>query len=110
MFLKEKRNGEIKGHACADRRKQCKTINKEDAASPTMATESVFIPAAIKAHEGRHVAVFDIPGAYLHNETNEDVIMVLEGRLAKLMVKVAPNLYRKYTTTNSKGKKALNST
>jgi hypothetical protein len=56
MFLKEKRNDEIKGRACVDGRKQHKTINKEDAASPTVATESVFIAAAIKAHKGRHVA------------------------------------------------------
>jgi hypothetical protein len=51
--------------------------------------------------------VFDIPGAYLHTETNEDVIMVLEGPLAELMVKVVPSLYRKYITTNSKGKALL---
>jgi hypothetical protein len=107
MFLKEKRNGDIKGRACADGRKQWKTINKEDAASPTVATESVFTTAAIEAHEGRRVAVFDIPGAYLHTKTDEDVIMVLEGPLAELMVKVAPSLYRKYITTNSKGKALL---
>jgi hypothetical protein len=107
MFLKEKRNGEIKGRACADGRKQRKTINKEDAASPTMATESVFITAAIEAHEGRHVTIFDILGAYMHTETDEDIIMVLEGRLAELMVKVAPNIYQKYITTNSKGKALL---
>jgi hypothetical protein len=33
--------------------------------------------------------------------------MMLEGRLAKLMVKVAPNIHRKYITTNSKGKALL---
>jgi hypothetical protein len=73
MFLKEKRNGEIKGRACADGRKQRKKINREDAASPTVATKSVFITAVIESHKGRHVAVFDIPGAYLHSETDEDV-------------------------------------
>jgi hypothetical protein len=77
MFLKEKRSGEIKGCACTDRRKQRKTVNKEDAASPTVATESVFITTAIEAHEGRHVTIFDIPGAYLHTKTDEDIIMVL---------------------------------
>jgi hypothetical protein len=31
----------------------------------------------------------------------------LDGILAELMVKVAPNLYRKYVTTNAKGKPVL---
>jgi hypothetical protein len=33
--------------------------------------------------------------------------MRLDGILAELMVKVAPNIYRKYITTNSKGKPVL---
>jgi hypothetical protein len=33
--------------------------------------------------------------------------MRLDGILAELMVKVAPKLYRKYTTTNAKGKLVL---
>ena len=45
---------------------------------------------------------FDIPGAYLHAETDKYVIMVLEGTLEELMVKVDPSLYRKYFTTNLK--------
>ena len=66
MFLKEKRNGHIKGCTCVDIRKQQDTIKKEDAASLTVATESVFITAAVYAHEGLDVVTFDIPGTYLH--------------------------------------------
>ncbi len=33
----------------------------------------------------------------------EDITMVLKGRLAELMVQVAPNLYRKYITVDRKG-------
>jgi hypothetical protein len=33
--------------------------------------------------------------------------MILKGRLAELMVQVAPNLYRKYITTDRKGKAIL---
>ncbi len=68
-----------------------------------METESVFITAVINAHEGRNVACFDIPGAFLHADVNEDITMVLKGRLAELMVQVAPNLYRKYITFDRKG-------
>ena len=42
----------------------------------------------------------DIPGAYLHTETDEEVIMILEVPLDKLMVKLDPELYRKYVTIN----------
>ena len=43
----------------------------------------------------------------LHAETDEYLIMVLEGPLSELMVKVDLSLYRKYFTTNSKGKPLL---
>jgi hypothetical protein len=66
-------------------------------------TESVVITAVINAHEGRDVACFDIPGAFLHADVDEDITMVLKGRLAELMVQVAPNLYRKYIMVNRKG-------
>ena len=45
-----------------------------------------------------------MPTVFLHAETDKDVVMRLEGRLAELMVKVDPSLYRKYITTGSKGK------
>ena len=47
--------------------------------------------------------VFDIPGAFLHADLDEDITMILKGRLAELMVKVAPNLYRKYIFVDAKG-------
>ncbi len=89
---------------CADGHKQKDgTWSKQDTTSPTVATESVFITAFSNAHEGCDVAYFDIPGAFLHADVNEDSTMVLKGRLAELMVQVAPNLYRKYITVNRKG-------
>ena len=66
MFLKEKRNGEIKGRACGDGRIKQEKIKNDDADSLTVATESVFITAVVDAHEGWDGATFDIPGDYLH--------------------------------------------
>jgi hypothetical protein len=104
MFFKEKRDSSVKAHMCADGRKQEDgTWSKQESTSPTVATKSVFITAVIDAHEGRDVACFDIPGAFLHAESDEDITMVLKGRLAELMVQVAPNLYRKYITIDRKG-------
>ena len=67
----------MKGCAYADGRKQRETIKNYDAASPTVSRESVYITKSVDAHEGWDVATFDIPEAYLHTETYEDVIMFL---------------------------------
>ena len=61
----------------------------------------------IEAYEERAVAIFDIPGAFLHADIEEDVIMVLEGPLADMMVQFDPSLYSNYITTNLKGKPLL---
>ena len=62
-------------------------------ASPTVATDLVFITVAVDVHEGQEMASFDIPGAYLHTETDEYVIILLEVLLAEIMVKAAPKIY-----------------
>jgi hypothetical protein len=104
MFLKEKRDSLVKARMCADGCKQKDgTWSKQDITSPTVATELVFITAVIDVHEGRDIACFDIPGVFLCADVNEEVTMVLKGRLAELMVQVAPNLYRKYITVDRKG-------
>jgi hypothetical protein len=104
MFLKEKMDSSVKARMCADGQKQKDgTWAKQDTTSPTVATESVFITAVIDAHEGRNVACFDIPGAFLHADVDEDITMVLKGRLAELMVQVESNLYKKYITVDRKG-------
>ena len=41
--------------------------------------------------------------SFLHDDLDEDITMVLKGRLAELMVQVAPNLYRKYISMDRKG-------
>jgi hypothetical protein len=55
LFLKEKQTKKIKGRACINGALQQAYIPKEDAASPTVSTESTFIMAAIAASEKRKV-------------------------------------------------------
>ena len=93
MFLKEKRDGTIKGRACAIGTPQLAYTKKEDATSSICATESVFVTSVVRTHEQRHVATFDVTTAFLHAVTDEDVVMRLNGRLPELMVKVNPSLY-----------------
>jgi hypothetical protein len=76
--------------------KQRKHIAKEEDAAPTVALVSVFITAAIDAKEHRKVVTIDIPGAFLHTDNEDYVIMKMVGTLAELMVIMNPKLYRKY--------------
>eukprot|EP00804_Cyclotella_cryptica_P016577 CCRYP_020528-RE/>CCRYP_020528-RE protein AED:0.38 eAED:0.38 QI:0/-1/0/1/-1/1/1/0/519 len=62
---------------------------------------------AIEASEGRSVRVIDLPGAFLHADCPDHVIMRFQGRLAELMVLAAPQVYRKYITTDAKGEPVL---
>jgi hypothetical protein len=102
MFLKEKRDKTVKGRFCADGRKQRGDWTKQESTLPTVSTESVFLTAVIDAHERRDVGCYDIPGAFLHADSEENITMVLKGRLAELMVQVAPNLYRKYISVDKR--------
>jgi hypothetical protein len=96
IFLKEKRNGDIKATSCANGSKQREHIAKEKAAAPTVALDSVFVTAAIDAKEHRKVVSIDILGAFLHANNEDYVILKMVGTLAELMVKTNPRLYRKY--------------
>ena len=106
MFLKQKRNGIIKGRGCADGRKQRAHTTKEEASSPTVAIESVMLSCTIDAKEGRDVATVDIPGAFMQADMEDVVHMKLEGKMAELMVRIDPKLYRKYIQIE-KGREVL---
>jgi nucleoside-triphosphatase THEP1 len=78
-----------------------------DATSRTVALELVLITATIDAFEERDVAIVDVPGAFLSADMDEEVIMTIRGRLAELMVKAAPNSYRKYITIDANNQPIL---
>ena len=79
MFLKEKRSGKVKGRVCVNGAPQRVYIRKEDASSPTVSNECVFITLVIAAHEKRFVRCYDVPGVFLHTESDDNVLMVLRG-------------------------------
>lgn len=61
--------------------------------SPTVATTSLLIVAAIAAHEGRHVMTLDVGGAFLNADMPSDGIKVhmrINGVLAALLVELDP--------------------
>ena len=107
MFLKEKRDGSIKARGCADGRSQCEYTTKAETSSPTVLLKAMMMACAIDSREGRHVAVTDIPAAFLHADMEQDVHMLLKGTIAKLIIKLDLSLYRKYIWENKKGKPML---
>ena len=65
-----------------------------NATSPIVSPESALLAETIDAHEERDVGICDIPGAILSADMDEDVKKTMCGRLAEVMVKIAPQIYR----------------
>ena len=110
LFLKQKRNGDIKGRTVAGGNKQRDFISKEEVSSPTVATESVLLSCIIDAEEGRDVAVIDIPNAFIQTriEDEKDMVFIrIRGILADMLVDIAPDVYKPYLTKDKKGNSVL---
>ncbi len=110
MFLKQKRTGAIKGRTVAGGNKQRDFISKEDASSPTVATESVLLTCIIDAEERRDVAVVDIPNAFIQTRIEDEkdmAIIKIRGILVDMLLDVAPEIYTPYVTVDKKGVKQL---
>jgi hypothetical protein len=106
MFLKEKRDGQTKARTVAGGNKQRGYIRKEDASSPTVATESVLLTCIIDAEEERDVAVIDIPNAFVQTRVEEEKDMAfikIRGVLVDILVEIAPEVYKDYVTKDKKG-------
>jgi hypothetical protein len=110
MFLKEKRDGEIKGRQVAGGNKQRDFISKEESSSPTVANESVILTSIVDAEERRDTAVIDIPNAFIQTrvEKKEDqTIMRITGELVDSLLEIAPGVYDDYVYLNKKGVKVV---
>ena len=57
-----------------------------------MVLESVIITSAIDAYEMKDIVVVSIPGGFLTTDIDEDIITVLWGVLAEIMVKTKPSI------------------
>ena len=72
-------------------------MSKEESASPTVSLPAVLLTSVIDAHEGREVAVVDIPNAFVQTENEgEPVFMKIRGQLALILVELCPELYRPF--------------
>ena len=55
-----------------------------------------MLTATIDAKEGRDVAIIDIPNAFVQTKMDDKVVIKLRGKLAEIMVMMAPEIYTKY--------------
>ena len=65
-----------------------------------MSIEAVLLTSVIYTLEDRDVAVANIPGVYLTTDIDEEVHMILQGKLVKMTVLTAPEVYCTYVTTS----------
>jgi hypothetical protein len=110
MFLKQKCDGKIKGRTVAGGNKQRGYISKEDASSPTFATEAVLLSCIIDTEEGRDVAVIYIPNVFVQTraENEKDMACIkICGVLVDILVEIAPDVYKSYVSMDKKGMKQL---
>ena len=96
----------LKARQCTDGRQQRECMINEESTSPTVTTEAIFITSIVDAKEKQEIAVVDLPGAFLHADNVQDVIMFMQGRLAELMSLIALQTYQKFITVE-KGQKVL---
>jgi hypothetical protein len=110
MFLKQKRDGKIKGRTVAGGNKQREYISKEDASSTTVTTEAVLLSCIIDAEEGRDVAEVDITNAFVQmrvENENDMAFIKIRGVLVDILVEIAPDVYNSYISRDKKWMKQL---
>ena len=69
--------------------KQRDCISKEDASSPTVATEAVLLSCFIDVEEDRDVAVINIPNAFIQTQVEDEKEMMfikIRGVLVDILV------------------------
>ena len=103
-LIKIKRDGNVKGRTCADGSSQRKYVPREEATSPTIALKSIMALLLINAYEERDVAIFDVPGAYLHADVPKTkfAILKIEGKFADIMCNVNPEYTQSIRYENGK--------
>ena len=108
IFLTEKRDGTIKARACANGSTQRPCIDKHDATSPTVTTETLMITAVIDAKQNRDVITLDDTlNAFVQtpvSKSEEKVIMRITGLLVDYLVNLFPTKYEDYVTIQNQTK------
>jgi hypothetical protein len=101
IFLTEKRDETIKARVCANGSTQCAYIAREEASSPTAASEAIIITGVIDAKQNRDVMTLDIPNAFVQTE-GDKIIMKIRGQLVDILLELCPGVYDDYVLIEGK--------
>ena len=99
MLVTEKRDKSVKGWLVYDRSKTPDWVSWEEAASPTVSLESLFLTSVINAKENWDVMTCNIPNAFIQAHMpktkagDEQVVMKITGMMVDLLVQLSPNTY-----------------
>ena len=107
IFLNEKRDGTIKSRMCANGSTQRAYISREEASSPTAASEAIITTGVIDAKQKRDVMTLDIPNAFVQTDIALDgdkIIMKIRGQLVDILMEICPGVYTKYVLHEGKHK------
>ena len=66
---------------------------KSDGSSPTVITDSILLKVVIKVNKNRAMSTIDLGNAFTQADNDEQILMLLRGKVAELMVRVNPTLY-----------------
>ena len=82
----------MKGCTCADRSTQRKYVPRDKASPPTLSFEALMVILLINAYKECDIAIFDVPGAYLHAKIPADKFAIIQigGEFVDIMCEVNP--------------------
>ena len=109
IFLTEKQDETVKARTCANGSTQRTYVTKEEAASPTAATESVILTASIEAKQQRDVITLDTPNAFVQTDMPQGghkVVMKIRGLLVDILISLCPGVYEDYVV-HEQGQKVI---
>ena len=89
-FIKQKRNGNVKGRMYANGVPHRKFVLRKEVRSLTMSLESLMTSLMINLHETRAVSIFDVTGVYLQTDLPQSkfALLLLEDQFIDIMVEV----------------------
>jgi hypothetical protein len=107
IFLTEKRDKTVKARVCANGINQRAYMSREEASSPTAASEAIIITGVIDAKQKRDVMTLDIPNSFVQTEISPDgdkIIMMIRGQLVDILLELCPGVYNDYVIDEGKHK------
>ena len=89
MFVKRKRDGNLKSRLVADGSMQIRSFY-DDVSSPTIRKKSLFVISTFNAMENQKIITVDIESACLHADMTEKIYVAIEKDLASIFVVAFP--------------------